>query len=144
MKWSYAGVAAIVAGLIGFSILLLFQNLTTKNEEEYYNLKEVCEASMIDAIDIAYYRDTGQIKMIEQKFVENFIRRFSNVASFNASGYKIEFYDIMEIPPKVSVVIKTLTGQVNVGGSAEEFEIANQLDAILETKYKYEGGEVNE
>ena len=39
MKWSYAGVAVIVAGLIGFSILLLFQNLTTKNEEEYYNLK---------------------------------------------------------------------------------------------------------
>ena len=50
----------------------------------------------------------------------------------------------MEIPPKVSIIIKTSTGQVNVGGSAEEFEIANQLDAILETKYKYEGGEVNE
>lgn len=135
MKWSYVGVGAIVAGLIGFSILLLFQSLTTKNEEEYYNLKEVCEASMIDAVDIAYYRDTGEVKIIEQKFIENFIRRFANVTSFNSSGYTIEFYDIIEIPPKVSVVIKTGTGTINVGGSAEEFDIVNQLDAILETIY---------
>jgi len=144
MKWSFAGVGVIIAGLIGFSILLLFQNLTTKNEEEYYNLKEVCEASMIDAIDIAYYRDTGELKMIEQKFVENFIRRFANVTSFNSSGYKIEFYDIKEIPPKVSIIIKTGTGQINIGGSAEEFEIANKLDAILETIYTDEGGKIYE
>lgn len=135
MKWSYAGVAVIIAGLIGLSILLLFQSLTTKNEEEYYNLKEVCEAAMIDAIDIAYYRDTGEIKMIEQKFVENFIRRFANTTSYNTSGYKISFYDIIEIPPKVSVVIETGTGTYTVGGSAEDFKIVNQLDAILETKY---------
>lgn len=140
MKWSYAGAGVIVAGIIGFSILLLFQNLTTRNEEEYYNLKEVCEASMIDAIDIAYYRDTGELKMVEQKFVESFIRRFANVTSFSSSGYKIEFYDIMEMPPKVSIIIKTGTEEINVGGNAEEFEIANQLDAILETKIKVEGG----
>ena len=135
MKWSYAGVAVIVAGLIGFSILLLFQNLTTKNEEEYYNLKEVCEASMIDAIDIAYYRDTGKLKMIEQKFVESFIRRFSNVASFNASGYKIEFYDIMEVPPKASIRVTSKSDTYKITTDAQNFDIVNELNAILETVY---------
>ena len=34
--------------------ILLFQQLTTNNENDYYLLKEVTEAAMIDAIDIPY------------------------------------------------------------------------------------------
>ena len=133
MKWSYAGVAVIVAGLIGFSILLLFQNLTTKNEEEYYNLKEVCEASMIDAIDIAYYRDTGEIKMIEQKFVESFIRRFAQSANLSRK-YLIQIYDVNEIPPKVSIKVSSVESGAVIN-DVYNFDIINKLDAIFETPY---------
>ena len=52
----------IVLGLIGLMIIALFIEITVNSEEEYYLLKETTEASMIDAIDYAYYRDTGELK----------------------------------------------------------------------------------
>ena len=59
MKWSFATVWVVILGLVGFMVLLLFQNLTTSNEQDYYELKEVASAAMIDSVDIAYYRRTG-------------------------------------------------------------------------------------
>jgi len=135
MKWSFAGVWLVTLGLVGFAILMLFQNITTKNEEDYYLLKEVTEAAMIDSVDVAYYRDTGNVKIVKQKFIENFIRRFAEVASYNSYGYDLELYDIMEVPPKVSVIVRTQSSTINVSGDAEEFDIVNRLDAILETRY---------
>ena len=40
MKWSFASVGLIVFGLIGLAIIILFQNITTNNENDYYLLKE--------------------------------------------------------------------------------------------------------
>ena len=77
MKWSFASVGLIVLGLVGLSIIILFQNITTNNENDYYLLKEVTEASMIDAIDMDYYRESGELKIIKDKFVESFTRRFA-------------------------------------------------------------------
>ena len=56
MKWSFASVGLIVFGLIGVTIIMLFEQLTTTNESDYYMLKEVTEAAMIDAIDLKYYQ----------------------------------------------------------------------------------------
>lgn len=132
MKWSFATVGIILLGLIGVSIILLFQQITTTNENDYYLLKEVTEAAMIDSIDISYYRETGNLKIIKEKFVENFTRRFAESTIFVTSDYTIDFYDIIEVPPKVSVVVNTGLGEYTVGGNADEYGIANKLDAILE------------
>ena len=89
MKWSFASVGLIVLGLVGLSIIILFQNITTNNENDYYFLKEVTEASMIDAIDMDYYRESGELKIIKDKFVESFTRRFAESTVFASSNYKL-------------------------------------------------------
>lgn len=137
MKWSFATVGVILLGLVGVSIILLFQQITTNNENDYYLLKEVTEAAMIDAIDIPYYRETGDLKISREKFVENFARRFSESTLFVTNEYTIKSYDIMETPPKVSIIIDTGLGDYTVGGNIDSYGIANRLDAILEYTGKY-------
>ena len=135
MKWSFAIAGVVIAGLIGLAIIMLFQNITTNNEQDHYLLKEVAEAAMTESVDVAYYRTTGEIKISEQKFVENFIRRYAEVASFNANGYKIEFYDIMEVPPKASIRVTSKSDTYKITTDAQNFDIVNELNAILETVY---------
>ena len=132
MKWSFVTVGVIVLGIIGVSIILLFQNVTTNNENDYYLLKEITEATMIDAIDIPYYRETGDLKIVKEKFVENFTRRFAESTIFITNKYTIKYYDIIETPPKVSVLIDTGLGEFTIDGNTEEYAIKNKLDAILE------------
>lgn len=132
MKWSFATIGVILLGIIGVSIILLFQNITTNNENDYYLLKEVTEAAMIEAIDIPYYRETGDLKIVKEKFVENFTRRFAESTIFVTSTYTIKSYDIIETPPKVSVVIDTGLGEITVGGNTDDYGVQNKLDAILE------------
>ena len=107
MKWSFTGVGLIVFGLIGLTIILLFEQITTSNENDYYLLKEITNAAMVDSIDIAYYRETGDLKIVREKFVENFTRRYSESTLFIGTSYTISFYDIMEVPPKVTILIDT-------------------------------------
>ena len=59
----------IMFGIVGLFIIVLFIQLTVNSDEEYYLLKEVTEASMVDAIDLAYYRQTGDLKIVKEKFV---------------------------------------------------------------------------
>lgn len=136
MKWSFASVGLVAAGLVGVVIILLFQNLTVNNEEDYYLLKEILEASMIDSVDLAYYRDTGKLKIVQEKLVENFTRRFAESANvLNTQNYSIEFYNVMEKPPKASVRIVTDIGEYTIYGNhldPEEYSVANTLDGILE------------
>ena len=49
MKWSTVTVGVMILGIIGVSIILLFQQLTTTNENDYYLLKEITEAAMVDS-----------------------------------------------------------------------------------------------
>ena len=135
MKWSFAIAGVVIAGLIGLAIIMLFQNITTNNEQDYYLLKEVAEAAMTESVDVAYYRTTGEIKISEQKFVENFIRRYAEVASFTANASQIEFYDIMEVPPKASIRVTSKSDTYKITTDAQNFDIVNELNAILETVY---------
>ena len=132
MRWSFATVGIILLGLVGVAVIILFQNVTTNNENDYYLLKEVTEAAMIDSIDIPYYRETGDLKIVTEKFVENFTRRYAESTLFVTNDYTINFYDIMETPPKVSIVINTGLGEYTINGNSDEYGIANKLDAILE------------
>lgn len=132
MKWSFASVGLIVFGLIGLAIIILFQNITTNNENDYYLLKEVTEASMIDAINMDYYRETGELKITKEKFVESFTRRFAESTVFASSEYTINYFDIMEEPPKVTVSINTGIGEYTIYQDTSDYHVANTLSAILE------------
>lgn len=132
MKWSFASVGLIVFWLIGLAIIILFQNITTNNENDYYLLKEVTEASMIDAINMDYYRETGELKITKEKFVESFTRRFAESTVFASSEYTINYFDIMEEPPKVTVSINTGIGEYTIYQDTSDYHVANTLSAILE------------
>ena len=119
-------------GIVGFAIIFLFVQLTVNSDEEYYLLKEVTEAAMYDSIDLAYYRNTGDLKIIKEKFTESFIRRFSESTNINAEEYQINFYNIVESPPKVSVEITSKLGEKTFFESTDSYSVINDLDAILE------------
>ena len=45
MKWSFASIGMIVIGLIGILIIMLFNEITVSNEQDYYTLKDATEAA---------------------------------------------------------------------------------------------------
>ena len=124
----------VVVGIVCLGAVFFFQRIVNTSEHNYYMLKEVTEASMWDAIDLGHYRTSdGEIKIIREKFVESFIRRFAESANLSRN-YLIQIYDVNEIPPKVSIKVSSKeTGVVN----SEEcnFDIINKLDAIFDTPY---------
>ncbi len=168
MQSSVWGYLFLVLGLVGIVLINLFGNITVSNEDMYYILKEVTEASMIDAIDYQAYRvgvgydgvtedsdpDSmhcisgipGTVRIVKEKFVESFVRRFSEAVEQNRS-YQISFDDIDECPPKVSV---TVTARESYGWLSKVFgsgagdynyetdsaQIVNTLSAILEDKFR--------
>lgn len=113
--------------------MILLQNYTTTNEQDYYLAKEITYAAMYDAIDYGYYKEYGELKIVKEKFVENFIRRFAESATLN-KNYKVNFYSIYETPPAVSVEIRTNTGEFTVGDDSANIGVVTRLTAILEVK----------
>ena len=138
MKWSFASGGLIIIGLFGIIIILLFNEITVSNEQDYYTLKDATEAAMIESIDVAYYRLTGEIKMSQEKFVENFTRRFTETSTFGQGNYDIIYNQINETPPKVSLQIVDATNSYNIYNtfsvevSPTQTEIVNRLSAILD------------
>lgn len=130
----------MILGIIGVSIILLFQQLTTTNENDYYLLKEITEAAMVDSIDISYYRETGELKIVREKFVENFTRRFAESTLIIGTKYTIKFFDIMEEPPKVSVRIDTGIENYKIYNTSGNYEVLNQLTGIFEYVGKRDNG----
>lgn len=140
MKWSTVTVGVMILGIIGVSIILLFQQLTTTNENDYYLLKEITEAAMVDSIDISYYRETGELEIVREKFVENFTRRFAESTLIIGTKYTIKFFDIMEEPPKVSVRIDTGIENYKIYNTSGNYEVLNQLTGIFEYVGKRDNG----
>lgn len=134
MKYVYLSFGMILFGMMGLMFITFFQNVTINNESEYYVLKESVEASMYESIDRDYYRETGKLKILEEKFVSNCTRRFYESISGNGSGYSLTFYDIMESPPKVSVVASSSTDsyEVDLKGDTLSVDVKNKLTGILE------------
>ena len=132
MKWSMASVGVIVLGIIGVMVIALFQQLTTSNESDYYLLIEITEASMIESIDLKYYRETGDLRIVKEKFVENFTRRYSESTLFIGTKYTISFFDIMEVPPKVTIMINTGIENYRIYNDTSDYDVTNNLTGILE------------
>ena len=140
MKESMWGYWIVVLGISIMSVMVLLQNYTTTSEQDYFLIKSVLEASMYEAVDYGYYRDTGTLKMNTEKFVENFVRRFSETVNINKT-YEINFYDIYEEPPAASVAVKTATQASNYGGDADATDgadVTNRLTGILYTNTSYQ------
>ena len=131
MKESYWGYWLILLGIFVIVIMMLIQNVTSTNTHDYYLVKEITEASMLDAVDYGYYRQYGEVRIIKEKFVEVFLRRFAESASLNTT-YNISFYDIYEAPPKVSVRVSSKSNTFSVCGDTSTFDIVNKIDTILE------------
>lgn len=153
-------------GMIGIVLINIFGQIVVSNEQNYYILKEVTEAAMYDAIDLYALRngvgydgvdDTesmhciaykpGTVRIFKEKFVESFIRRFSENAELNRN-YRIIIHDIDECPPKVSLsliasnsfdFVTFLRLDFSNGNTAGAADIVNSLTGIIEnvTPEKY-------
>ena len=133
MKESVWGYAIVVLGVLAIGIIWFFANSTRTDQHNYNLLKETVEAAMFDAVDLSEYRTNGSVTIDEEKFVENFIRRFAENAELS-NTYVIEIFDVNETPPKVSLRVSS-TNKTTATGEIIEFDIVNNIDAILETKY---------
>lgn len=134
MRESIWGYAVVVLGIIAIGVIWFFAKTTRIDQHNYNLLKETAESAMFDAIDLASYRNDGSIRIDEEKFVENFIRRFAENADLS-DYYKIEIFDVNEEPPKVSLRISSISPD-KIAGEIVEFDIVNNIDAIIETKYR--------
>ena len=68
-------------------------------------------------------------KIDKEKFMEVFIRMTTEVMGVNDT-YEINFYEIYEAPPKVSVEIKSNSGTNFI--SAGEYDTVSRIDAIIQ------------
>ena len=131
MKNAFWAYWLILLGIFIVVIMLLVRNLTTSSNQDYYLVKEITDASLIDAVDYSYYRQYGEIKINKEKFYESFLRRFAETASLNTT-YTISFYGVYEAPPKASVEVKSNSNTFNVMGDTTSVEMVERIDAIVE------------
>lgn len=131
MKESYWGYWLVLLGIFVIVIMMLIQNVTSQNTEDYFTIKQLSEAAMVDAIDYAYYREYGELKINKEKFAESFIRRFTEIATLT-SEYDIYITGVYEAPPKVSLEIISSSGTYTIASDATKFDMSSRIDAILE------------
>ena len=134
MQESYWGYWFILLGVLITVIMMLANDATTTDTQDYYQLKEVANSAIYDAVDYSYYAQTGQIRIMKEIFVENFLRRFAQTVSLTDT-YQIDCYDLYESPPKVSVKITSKTGNFLVAGDSTSLDVVNSIDLIVELDY---------
>ncbi|MEG2457348.1 MAG: DUF5411 family protein [Bacilli bacterium] len=137
MKESLWGYLVLILGIMILVVMILVRDITSTTENDYYLTKEAMNAAMVDSLDYGTYMQSGEIRIISDKFVENFTRRFAQSVS-SSKTYKIEFYEIYETPPKATIRITTSTKKYTVTTNDNEgvgFDIVTLLSGVLETKY---------
>lgn len=128
-------VGIILLSLIALLLINVLTNFSTGSELDYYLVKETADAAMEDAVDQVYLRTCGLYRIDKEKFVENFVYRFATNVD-NTRNYNIKFYDINEVPPKVSIKVDSLTTLAfNAKDNKSAADITTSYDAILETNY---------
>lgn len=128
MQSSYWGYWLVVMGVAIVGLMISVQSLTTNTTQDYLNIKEIAEASMLEAVDYGYYRDYNEVKMNKEKFMEVFIRMLSDTMT-SLDKYEVNFYGIYEAPPKVSVEVKSNSGTDFVSTG---YDVVTRLDAIIQ------------
>ena len=125
-------VGIIILSLATLLMINIITNYSSGSELDYYLVKETAESAMIDAVDVKYYRENGLLRVDKEKFVESFLRRFADSVD-NTRNYQVAFYDLNEVPPKVSVKVDSSTV---LSFNGDNLEMSTTLDAILENTYK--------
>lgn len=129
MQSSYWGYWLVVMGVAIVGLMISVNGITTTTTQDYYSVREVTEASMLEAVDYAYYRDYNEVKMNKEKFMEVFVRMLAETMGATDT-YQINFYEMFEAPPKVSVEIKSHSGTNFV--SSGEYDVTSRVDAIIQ------------
>ena len=168
MKVSIWGYLFLFLGLLGIVLINVFGEITVSDQQNYYSLKEITKAAMLDSVDKVAYQyglgydgitqttDSesvhcnagvpGTIRIIKERFVELFIAKFAAEADLNRD-YEIVFEDIDECPPKVTVTVKSTQsfsfiqkafGMDKNGTTVDSADIVNSLSGILETDEPFE------
>lgn len=125
-------VGIIMLALMGLLLINVISNYSTGSELDYYLVKETAEAAMEDAIDVKYYRDNYALRIDKDKFVESFLRRFADSVD-NTRYYRIGFYDLNEVPPKVSIKVDSATV---LSFDSKNLIMTTTYDGILENTRK--------
>ncbi len=128
MNKGMLGVGIIILGLIALLLVNIVSNYSSGGELDYYLLKETTEAALTDSLDGDFETTYGIQRMDKEKFVESFLRRFADNVD-KTRTYYIQFIDLNEVPPKVSVRINSNTVLEAQGEAAS---INTQLDQIVE------------
>lgn len=134
MNKAYLTVGIIILSILTLAAINLINNYSTGNELDYYLLKETTQAAMMDAVDNAYYSERGVYRIDKEKFVENFVLRFAANVD-NSREYDIKFYDINEVPPKVTIQVDSMNSSLSPDGKSN-VNISTRLQGILETNNK--------
>jgi len=121
-------VGIILLAVIALLLINVFTNYGTGGELDYYLLKETPDGALEDSIDWSFYRKHQLYRIEKEKFVESFLKRFANNVD-NTRTYNVKFYDINEVPPKVSVKVDSLT-VLSFDGKAAN--IQTKVDSIIE------------
>jgi len=167
MNSSVWGYLFLVLGLMGIFLVNTFGEITIDDEQNYYTLKEVTKAAMLDAVDeyayeygVGYDGITqltdpesmhcvsgvpGTIRIIKERFVELFMLKFAQSVNID-NDYEIIFNDIDECPPKVTVTVisrrtfSTLEKMLGVDekNQTEDIDITNVISGIIESEEPFE------
>ncbi len=131
-------VGIILLSVIALLLINVLTNYSTGSELDYYLVKETTNAAMTDAQDYDYLRTCGVPRIDKEKFVESFILRLADNVD-TTRGYKVSFYDINEVPPKVSVkvdsstVLKFKVKDQNGKEQSDAIDMTTSYDAIVES-----------
>lgn len=133
-------VGIIIMAITGLVMFNIITSWSRGDELDYYLVKETAEAAMEDAVDTTFYRDSGQIRMDSEKFVESFLIRFAKGVD-NTRDYDIKFYDLNEVPPKVSVKVDSVNSLRY--DTNETVQISTTYDGIIESTNKHDQYVIN-
>ncbi|MCM1053156.1 MAG: DUF5411 family protein [Ruminococcus sp.] len=128
MQSSYWGYWLVVMGVAIVGLMVSVQGITTNSTQDNLSLREITEASMLEAVDYGYYRDYNEIKINKEKYMEVFIRMLAETMGATDT-YEVNFYGIYEAPPKVSVELKSNSGTSFVSTG---YDLVSRLDAIIQ------------
>ena len=145
MKESIWGYWIIVLGISIISIMILLQNYSITDEQSFFLVKETLASAMKESVDYAYLADSpqpidennyrsennyGTFKINREKVIENFIRRFADTVDIS-KNYKINFYQVSEEPPAISVEVLSSTNASNFG----EWQGVADTEAITSSRF---------
>jgi hypothetical protein len=155
MKESMWGYWIIVLGVSILSVMMLLQNYSITDEQSFFLAKENLSSAMKESLDLGYFADSadriteenymkddnyGKFKINADKLVENFIRRFADTVDISKT-YKVNFYNISELPPAASVEVISYANDTNFGkmdgGNAESVPTSSRFTGILYTTKDY-------